>query len=85
MRVLVVGATGYIGRRLVTELVARGHDVRCLARNPKKLSAETWNDRVEVVAGDVLDRASLDAAFADVDAAYYLVHSIGADPEWRER
>jgi uncharacterized protein YbjT (DUF2867 family) len=84
-RVLVAGATGYIGRRLVTELVARGHHVRCLARNPRKLDSETWSDRVEVVAGDVLDRSSLDAAFAGVDAAYYLVHSIGADPDWRDR
>ena len=83
--VLVAGATGYIGRRLVTDLVAAGHRVRCLARTPGKLDAEPWRDRVEVVTGDVLDRASLAPAFAGVGAAYYLVHSIGADPEWEAR
>ncbi|MFM7225361.1 MAG: SDR family oxidoreductase [Actinomycetota bacterium] len=83
--VLVAGATGYIGRRLVADLVAAGHRVRCLARTPGKLDAEPWRDRVEIVTGDVLDRASLDAAFAGVGAAYYLVHSIGADPEWEAR
>ncbi len=84
-RVLVAGATGYIGRRLVTELVAAGHAVRCLARTPGKLDAEPWRDHVEVVAGNVLDRASLDAAFRDVDAAYYLVHSIGSETDWQTR
>jgi uncharacterized protein YbjT (DUF2867 family) len=80
-RVLVAGATGYIGRRLVGDLVDAGHDVRCLARTPAKLGAEPWSDRVEIVAGDVTDRASLDGAFEGVRAAYYLVHSIGGE-EW---
>lgn len=83
--VLVAGATGYIGRRLVSDLVAAGHRVRCLARTPEKLDAEPWRDRVEVVVGDVLDLDSLAPAFAGVGAAYYLVHSIGADPEWEAR
>ena len=85
LRVLVAGATGYIGRRLVAALVADGHQVRCLARTPGKLDAETWRASVDVVTGDVLDRSSLDRAFRDVDAAYYLVHSIGSDPEWQTR
>ena len=85
LRVLVAGATGYIGRRLVAELVAAGHDVRCLARTPGKLDAETWRDSVDVVTGDVLDRGSLGPAFRDVDAAYYLVHSIGSGSEWQAR
>ncbi len=83
--VLVAGATGYIGRRLVAELVASGHRVRCMARTPAKLDGEPWRDRVEVVAADVLDPASLAAAFGDVGAAYYLVHSIGSEPDWRTR
>jgi uncharacterized protein YbjT (DUF2867 family) len=84
-RVLVAGATGYIGRRLVADLLARGYRVRCVARNPNKLDAEPWRALVEVVAGDVLDAASLTAAFGGIDVAYYLVHSIGAGPSWQER
>ena len=82
---LVAGATGYIGRRLVAELVARGAHVRCLARTPTKLETETWRESVEVVEGDILDSASLSTAFRDIDAAYYLVHSIGSDADWQSR
>jgi uncharacterized protein YbjT (DUF2867 family) len=84
-RVLVAGATGYIGRRLVTELVAAGHDVRALARRPEKLAGEPWFDSVDTCRGDVLDRDSLVAAFADVEAVYYLVHSIGGEGDWEAR
>lgn len=83
--VLVAGATGYIGRRLVTELVAAGREVRCLARTPDKLRGEEWTDRVEVVPGDVLDPASLARAFEGVGGAYYLVHSIGGEGDWEQR
>ena len=84
-RVLVAGATGYIGRRLVAELAGSGDQVRCLARTPEKLDAESWRAQVEVVTGDVLDPKSLGAAFRDVDAAYYLVHSIGSQSDWQTR
>ena len=84
-RVVVAGSTGYIGRRLVADLVAGGHHVRCLARIPDKLDAEPWRAEVEVVAGDVLDGESLAAAFRETDAAYYLVHSIGSQPDWQTR
>src|SRR4051812_35201724 len=84
-RVLVAGATGYIGRRLVAELVADGHQVRCVARTPRKLDAESWREHVEVVPGDVLEPDSLGAAFRDIDAAYYLVHSIGSQDDWQTR
>ncbi|MBK5287145.1 MAG: NAD(P)H-binding protein, partial [Acidimicrobiia bacterium] len=83
--VLVAGATGYIGRRLVSELVAAGHTVRCLARTPNKLDTEVWRADVEVVAGDVLDRESLPTAFAGIEVAYYLVHSIGSQSDWQAR
>ena len=83
--VLVAGATGYIGRRLVPELVAAGHQVRCLARSPEKLDAEWWRTDVDVVAGDALDAGSLRAAFDGVDAAYYLVHAIGSGSAWQSR
>jgi uncharacterized protein YbjT (DUF2867 family) len=83
--VLVLGATGYIGRRLVSELVSGGQRVRALVRNPAKLDAEEWAGAVEVVRGDVLDPASLEGAFAGVGTAYYLVHSIGGEGDWEER
>ena len=76
MRVLVTGATGYIGGRLVPVLLARGHQVRCAARTPAKLDDRPWRDQVEVVRADVFDRDSLDAACAEIDAVLYLVHSM---------
>ncbi|WP_262174858.1 NAD(P)H-binding protein [Haloarcula laminariae] len=81
MRVLVTGASGFVGSHLVPELVDRGHDVVALTRDPASYAAPGG---VEVVEGDVLDpELSLPAA----DAAYYLVHSMeaGADFEARDR
>ena len=52
---------------------------------PEKLDAESWHAQVEVVTGDVLDRGSLGTAFRNVDAAYYLVHSIGSQSDWQTR
>ena len=83
--VLVRGATGYIGRRLVEELVDAGHAVRCLARTPAKLDDERWRSTVDVVRGDVGDAESLAAAFEGIDTAYFLVHSIGTEPGWEEQ
>ena len=86
MKALVTGATGYIGGRLVPALLARGHDVRCLARDPNKLSQDPWIDEVEVVQGDVLDPETLGPAMAGCDAAYYLVHSMdGGSDSFKER
>ena len=75
--ILVTGATGYVGGRLLPLLVEDGWRVRCLARQPERLSSRV-SAGVEVVAGDVLDAASLSAAMQGVEAAYYLVHSMGA-------
>lgn len=82
--VLLTGATGYVGGRLLTQLVRRGFRVRCLARNPTHL-VDRVPAGVEVVAGDVTDRATLDAAFVGVDAAYYLVHALGDATGFEER
>jgi uncharacterized protein YbjT (DUF2867 family) len=75
--VLLTGASGYVGGRLLHSLEERGYRVRCLARRPGVL-ADRVGPSTEVVAGDVFDRASLDAALRGVDVAYYLVHSMGA-------
>lgn len=85
MRILVTGATGYIGGRLVPRLLAAGHDVRCLARSPENLSLQPWRDKVEVVAGDVFDIASVKEAAAGCDAAFYLVHSMAGGKGFEER
>ncbi len=76
MRALVTGATGFVGSRLVRELLARGRSVRALVRSPARARGVVA-DGAEIVQGDVLDRASLARALDGVDAAYYLVHSMG--------
>lgn len=83
--VLVTGATGYVGGRLVPRLLERGARVRVLARDPARLADRPWIDAVEVVKGDVLDPASLAAAVDGVGAAYYLVHSMASHDNFRER
>jgi uncharacterized protein YbjT (DUF2867 family) len=82
-RVLLTGATGYVGGRLLGALVAAGRSVRCLARRPETLRHRA-GPRVEVVAGDVQDRESLDRALAGCEAAYYLVHSMGVGSGFEE-
>lgn len=74
--VLVTGPTGYIGGRLVPRLLARGLEVRVLARNPRDLEGRPWSGAVTIVKGDVFCGAGLDEALAGADAAYYLIHSM---------
>ena len=76
-RVLLTGATGYVGGRLLKKLEARGVATRCLARRPEHLQSKI-GPGVEVVAGDVMDSDSLAACLAGVHTAYYLVHSMGS-------
>jgi uncharacterized protein YbjT (DUF2867 family) len=76
-RILLTGASGYVGGRLLPLLESRGFAVRCLARRPEVLRAKVA-PATEVVAGDVLDRTSLDAALEGIDTAFYLVHSMGS-------
>jgi len=82
-RVLLTRATGYIGGRLLKSLEKRGCRVRCLARRPAALKAKA-GPSTEIVAGDVLDRPSLDEALRGVDVAYYLVHSMGSDGSFEQ-
>ncbi|MCE9634301.1 MAG: SDR family oxidoreductase [Planctomycetes bacterium] len=82
MIVLVTGATGYVGGRLVPRLLERGHVVRVLARDPTRLEGRSWTDAVAVVTGDVLRPETLVPALQGVDVAYYLVHSMQAGAEF---
>jgi uncharacterized protein YbjT (DUF2867 family) len=82
---LVTGATGYIGGRLVPRLLEAGHRVRCLVRDPLRLAGRHWHREVEIVAGDVLDPASLAPALQGVHAAYYLIHSLAGGSDFHQR
>lgn len=82
-KVLVIGATGYVGGRLVPRLQEAGYNVRCLARDPRKLAGR-WHE-VEIFKGDVLDKESLDYASRGCDAMYYLVHSMAAGEDFEEK
>ncbi|MEU9645386.1 SDR family oxidoreductase [Streptomyces sp. NPDC048188] len=82
LRCLVTGATGYIGGRLVPELLDAGYRVRCLARSPDKLRDHPWAGKAEVVRGDVTDADSVAGAMEGVDVAYYLVHALGSGDDF---
>lgn len=77
--------TGYIGGRLVPELLAAGYRVRALARNPDRLRGRPWFDAIEVAAVDVGDPERLRTALDGTDVAYYLVHSMGGADRFAQR
>ena len=78
MKVLVTGATGYVGGRLVPLLLERGHTVRTTTSNPDREQA-WWGDQVETIVMDVLDPDRVAAACEGMDAVYYLIHGMGGD------
>ena len=77
-RVLVSGATGYIGGRLVPRLLESGYSVRVLVRSPQKLTDVPWADQVEIARGDLGGLGSVQIACIGMDVLYYVVHSMGA-------
>ncbi|CAI9393138.1 SDR family oxidoreductase [Microbacterium sp. T2.11-28] len=83
-RALVLGATGYLGGRLVPRLLAAGYRVRVLVRHPGRLPAFSWGDDVEVVAGSADDEAAVAEAVPDVDVLFYLIHSMGQGKGFEE-
>ena len=83
--ILVTGATGYVGGRLVPRLLAAGYRVRCLVRDPTRLQGRAWLNQVELAQGDMLQPDSLAAAMRDVWVVYYLVHSLGSGNDFSER
>jgi len=81
-QILVTGATGYIGGRLVPRLLAAGYKVRCLVRDANRLQSFAWRDQVEVCEGDVLGTPSLMEAMRGIKIGYYLIHGIqGSHPD----
>ena len=74
--ILVTGATGYIGGRLVPRLIDAGYRVRCLVRDPSRLQGRPWLDKVEITTGDALNEESLMTAMQGVYVAYYLIHGM---------
>ena len=82
--ILLTGASGYVGGRLLRALEDRGRRIRCFARNPEFLKARV-SPATDIVKGDVLDRESLRQALAGVSIAYYLVHSMAASGSFEEK
>lgn len=88
MKLLLTGANGYIGLRLLPDLLEAGHQVTALVRNERRFPSEEFGDagdRLQVIEGDLLDPESLPALPSDLDAAYYLVHSMGAAGDFAAR
>jgi uncharacterized protein YbjT (DUF2867 family) len=83
--ILVTGATGYVGGRLVPRLLAAGYRVRCLVRDPARLQGRVWLKQVELARGDMLQPELLVPAMRDVQVVYYLVHSLGGGSDFSER
>jgi uncharacterized protein YbjT (DUF2867 family) len=83
--VLVTGATGYVGGRLVPRLLEAGYRVRCLVRDPARLQGRPWGKAVEVRQGDVLQPETLPQALEGVSAAYYMIHSMKSSADFHRR
>ncbi|MCG6917471.1 MAG: NAD(P)H-binding protein, partial [Deltaproteobacteria bacterium] len=77
-KVLLTGATGFVGGRLLHALTGHGMNARCLVRSPEKLTGNLFSEEgIEIVKGDLLQEDTLDSALEGIEVAYYLVHSMG--------
>ena len=85
MKVLITGASGYIGGRLVRRVLDRGHHVRVLTRDARHVAGRPWRSRVEVREGDLLAPETLVGAFEGIEVAYYLVHSMASGGDFARR
>ncbi|MBV6394357.1 MAG: hypothetical protein KPEEDBHJ_03612 [Anaerolineales bacterium] len=83
--ILVTGATGYVGGRLVPRLLEAGYRVRCLARDPSRLQGRAWAKHVEIAAGDALNLNELVEAMKGVSVAYFLIHGKQGGSQSAER
>lgn len=79
---LVTGATGYIGGRIVNQLLNKGFKVRVMARYPDRLRDMPWYSQVEIIQADALDPLTMREALSGVDIAYYLIHAIDQGPNF---
>lgn len=85
MKILVTGATGYIGGRLIPKLLEKDHDVRVFVRNPKRLRGKEWFEKVDIAEGDLENFDEINQALKDVDVAYFLVHAMYDGDDYAER
>ena len=83
--ILVTGASGYIGSRLIPTLIEKGYKIRCLVRDERKISERSWFRKVEIFRGDVFETASLTKALEGVEVAYYLIHSMSAGKDFHQQ
>lgn len=84
MKILVTGATGYVGGRLIPELLGRGHEVRVLVRDPRRVVGRPWAGKVDIRVGDMTRPETIRGVGDGVDAAYYLVHSMHSGSNYAE-
>ncbi|MBN2068434.1 MAG: SDR family oxidoreductase [Opitutales bacterium] len=84
MRILVTGATGYVGGRLVPRLIEQGHDVTVFVRNKERIKGRLWYDSVQVIIGDLTHKEDWEHQVKGFDAAYYLVHSMSSEKKFSE-
>ncbi len=79
MKILLTGATGYIGKRLLPILVNQGHDIICCVRDKNRFYIPLeLKDKIEVIEVDFLKKETLEAIPMNIDAAYYLIHSMSS-------
>ncbi|MCO4807146.1 MAG: SDR family oxidoreductase [Flavobacteriales bacterium] len=84
MKILLTGSTGYIGKRLLPVLVEAGHEVICCVRDIKRFNPpQSLKQRISVIEIDLLDEESLERIPNDIDAAYYLVHSMSSSSDYK--
>lgn len=82
MKILLTGATGYIGKRLLPELISKGHEVVCLVRDAKRFNISKYPEKqISIIQADLLDKNTLHRIPQDINSAYYLVHSMSSSTD----
>lgn len=84
MKILLTGATGYIGKRILPVLIQTGHEVVCCVRDSNRFNPpESINQKISVIEIDFLDESTLDRVPKDIDGAYYLIHSMSSSKDYK--